>query len=147
MRFLIHTETPRGESVPPLGGGYINGALFTGPLPDPQSSLGYEMQISRFGRGRHSLPNNYPYGLRRVGQQPSMVRPVLGNFYDYGPASQPSDWMRHVSYVTDASCEDAVPDPFAQVSLRVRRDHYGLSYRGGEFFTESHQPHLKYRKL
>src|SRR6185312_6484973 len=62
-----HGHPSRGICAP-LGGSYINGALFTSPLPDLQSSLGYEMQISRFSRGGDSLPNNYSYGLRRIGR-------------------------------------------------------------------------------
>lgn len=47
--FIAHTRSSRENHVP-LRGGYINGALFTRPLPVLQSSFGYEMQTSRFGR-------------------------------------------------------------------------------------------------
>jgi hypothetical protein len=47
--FIAHTHFSREDCVPSKGG-YINGALFTRPLPVLQSSFGYEMQTSRFGR-------------------------------------------------------------------------------------------------
>ena len=46
------TETPLAENPGPDGGAAtLSGTLFTGPLPDLQSSFGYEIQKSRFGRG------------------------------------------------------------------------------------------------
>ena len=76
MQFPKSRQTPRGDQRTPQGG-YIVGALSTGPLPVPHCSVGYRWLNTGSSQNTVVLLDNCLHSIRRAVTTSSPFGPVI----------------------------------------------------------------------